>query len=315
MILLVFMFLSGCGDNEAREEPSVAPTGSPPAAPAKLRTSDGYEVVLANPTKRVGPAPSTPGERAEAERQARLIRVPTSPDPHGGQFSLEEAVVGMPIDGQLVAEINTDLGTLFCDLFADKTPHTVANFVGLARGIRSWWDAASGLWVRRPLYTNTIFHRVIPAYMVQGGDPLRDGSGTVGYTIADERHASLRHDRAGQLCMANTGANTNGGQFFITDAAARQLDNAEGGNAYTIFGQCRPEDIVAHIARVPQGEGNRPLTDVVIERVLIRRVAGGAAQAKRSPPRLPDGFDTTPQPRGASPGPSELQQRVQPGSR
>jgi peptidyl-prolyl cis-trans isomerase A (cyclophilin A) len=143
--------------------------------------------------------------------------------------------------------------------------------------------------------------------MIQGGDYLGDGSGTVGYTIEDEIHETLTlHDRAGQLCMAPPAANENGAQFFITDGPAPHLDGS-----YTIFGQCRPEEIVTNIARVPQGGApdNAPLTDVVIERVLIRRVEGGAAAARRSPPQLPEGFDPEVPARGASPGPIELRQR------
>jgi peptidyl-prolyl cis-trans isomerase A (cyclophilin A) len=215
----------------------------------------------------------------------------------------------MPLDGQLVAEINTDLGTIFCDLHADRVPNTVANFIGLARGRRAWWDARAGQWVNRPAYRDTKFHRVIPGYMIQGGDYLGDGTGKVGYTIPDETHPTLTsHDRAGQLCMANTAPNENGAQFFITDGPAPRLDGS-----YTIFGQCRPEDVVTRIARVPQNadEENRPLTDVVIERILIRRVDGGAAVATRSPPNLPEGFDPAVPARGASEGPNALEQRME----
>ena len=113
--------------------------------------------------------------------------------------------------------------------------NTVANFIGLARGLRPWWDARAGEWVRRPYYTGLIFHRVIPGYMVQSGDYLADGTGTVGYTIDDEGDDTGTHDRAGQLAMANAdGEDTAGAQFFITDGPAPELDD----DGYTVFGQC-----------------------------------------------------------------------------
>src|SRR5690606_3681242 len=121
----------------------------------------------------------------------RLIREPNEPDPEAAEFTLEEAVVGLPIDGTLVVEIQSELGTLLCDLYADRAPRTVANFVGLARGLRPWWDARAGEWVRRPYYEGLTFHRVIPTFMIQGGDYLGDGSGTVGYRLEDEPHDTL----------------------------------------------------------------------------------------------------------------------------
>lgn len=274
------------------------------------RTADGYDIIYANPPGKRGPQASRPGEAAAARVRENLVRVPTSPDPEAGTFTLEESVVGLGTDGTLVAEIGTELGTLLCDLYADKTPNTVANFVGLARGLRPWWDARSGTWETRPYFRDTTFHRVIPGYMIQGGDYLGDGSGEVGYLLPDEPHASLAHDRAGLLCMANRGPNTNGAQFFITDAPAPQLDATDPGaprNAYTVFGHCIPEDVVARIARVPQAPpNNRPINPVAITRVIIRRVRGGAAQTHVTIPALPpeqQGNQPT-HPRGASPDPS-----------
>ncbi len=317
LVLLGYLLLAGlglfavaCGDDDASstqaegdESPDTRATrtvlagaGQPPP-----RTEDGYDIVFATQ----GPQThrSRPGERAAERQNEHLVREPTEPDPDHGTFTLDQAVEGLPIDGQLVAEINTDLGTVFCDLYADRAPNTVANFVGLARGRRAWWDARAAAWVRRPAYSMTKFHRVVPEFMIQGGDYLGDGTGDPGYAIPDELHPTLSHDRAGQLCMANLGPNKNGAQFFITDGRAPQLDGS-----YTIFGQCQPTEIVEHIARVPQRE-EHPLTDVVIERVLIRRVDGGAAVAHRSQPRLPEGFNPDAPARGASPGPSEQRAR------
>ena len=266
-------------------------------------TPDGYEVVLADPDAPADPdrKPSLPELAA-----AQITRNPTSPDPEAGEFTLEEATRDLAGEGKLVAELRTDLGTMYCDLHTEKAPRTVANFVGLARGLRPWWDAASAAWVTRPLYDGTSFHRVIPGFMIQGGDSLGDGSGGVGYEFPDEVHPSLKHDAPGRLCMANHGVNTNGGQFFITDGAAPHLDEM---NSFTIFGQCEPVDVVARIARVPQAGAptNRPLTRVSIDSVRIVRSPQGAAglraaPAATSPASVPPA-GTGPVHRNASPPP------------
>lgn len=291
--------VAGCGPKRNAHATS---SGAGGGAVAKNNSGelviDGYRVILASPNKR-GPTPSKAGDAARARALANLVRTPTSPDPEAGDFTLEEAVVGLGTDGTLVAEVGTDLGTMECDLYADKTPRTVANFIGLARGTRPWWDARAGAWVTRPMYRDTTFHRVIPGYMIQGGDYLGDGTGTVGYTIPDEMRSDLPHDHAGLLCMANTAPNQNGGQFFLLDGAAPQLDAL---HTYTVFGRCLQADVVSRIARVPQDgtDENRPLTPVRIVRVVVRRVVGGAARAVETRPQPPQGEQ---QPRGASPPP------------
>jgi peptidyl-prolyl cis-trans isomerase A (cyclophilin A) len=215
------------------------------------------------------PAPK-PAEPARAELPKRSMggsRVPGSPDPAGGKFMLSDALVGMPKKGKLHASIETSLGTFQCELFDDKAPLTVANFVGLARGLRPFWDGKFGEWVKRPLYDGTTFHRVIPDFVIQGGDHMGNGTGDVGYNVPDELDPSLKHDRAGLLCMANKGPNTNGGQFFITDAATPHLTAM---HSYTIFGECAPVDLVHKIARVPSA-GERPNEPVLIKKVTISR--------------------------------------------
>ncbi|MFT5358444.1 MAG: peptidyl-prolyl cis-trans isomerase A (cyclophilin A) [Polyangiales bacterium] len=246
-------------------------------------------------------APRQP--ESQAPNHTNLIREPNAPDPHGGVFTLEEAVEGMPTDGQLVAEFNTTFGTFFCDLYADKVPNTVANFIGLARGKRAWWDARAGEWRLAPAYERTQIFKVVPDYMVQGGDYLNDGTGTVGYTIDDEPHSDLAHDEAGLLCMASSGENQNGAQWFVTDGPAPQLDEDD---QFTIFGRCAQVDTIERMARVPQVEDNRPVTPILVTRVRIRRVAGGAAVARATPPRMPEGVDPQTIGREASPGPSEI---------
>jgi peptidyl-prolyl cis-trans isomerase A (cyclophilin A) len=187
-------------------------------------------------------------------------------DPHGGSYSLEEATQDLPGKGKLIAEIDTSQGRMTCQLIEDNAPNTVANFIGLATGKRTWKDPTSNQWVNRPAYNGTTFHRVIKSFMIQGGDPKGTGSGEPGYTIKDE-NTSAKHDRAGLLCMANRGPNTNGAQFFITDAAAPHIDNG-----YTVFGDCTPLNVVHDIAGVKTGPMDRPETPVTIKNVTISRL-------------------------------------------
>ncbi len=302
--------VAGCGERGSSEASSASraePSSGQPAAttPSPERPPPGGVGVTED-----GEAVIFSGEQVGSARPsydpAHLVREPNGPDPEGGDFTLDEAVAGMTTDGQLVAEMGTDFGTLFCDLHADRTPRTVANFIGLVRGTRPWWDARAGQWVRRPYYRGTTFHRVIPGYIVQGGDYLGDGSGTVGYTLPYEPSETLRHDRAGQLALATVnGPNTGGAQIYITDGPAPQLDGTA-----TIFGHCLPEELVSQIARLPQtgSPDNRPLTPFRITRVLIRRVSGGAASAHATRPALPPGEPE--QGRAASEDPSIVRDRL-----
>jgi peptidyl-prolyl cis-trans isomerase A (cyclophilin A) len=186
-------------------------------------------------------------------------------DPLNGNFPLTEATKDLKGAGSIVAKIETNKGTLQCKLFDDKAPVSVANFIGLATGKRTWRDPKSGEWVNKPAYDGTTFHRIIKGFMIQGGDPRGNGSGEPGYVIKDEIWPGAKHDKAGLLCMANRGPNTNGAQFFITDAAAAHLDGG-----YTIFGECAPEQVVHDIANVSVA-GERPSETVTIKSVTISR--------------------------------------------
>ncbi|MBI5516025.1 MAG: peptidylprolyl isomerase [Deltaproteobacteria bacterium] len=163
----------------------------------------------------------------------------------------------------MVAELETSLGTFTCSLLSEQAPTTVANFVGLARGVRDFWDPMAARWARRPFYDGSVFHRVIPDFMIQGGDQLRSGYGGTGYEIHDENVRP--HDAGGLLCMANHGENTNAGQFFITETARSHLDGS-----YSIFGRCEPVALVTRIANVPV-HGERPAEPVFLRQVRIRR--------------------------------------------
>jgi len=167
------------------------------------------------------------------------------------------------------ATFNTSEGTIVCRLFEDEAPITVKNFIELAEGSREWTDPRSGKKSNSPLYDGTIFHRVIPDFMVQGGDPTGTGMGGPGYKFQDETKGSPhKFDKPGKLAMANAGPNTNGSQFFITVAATHWLT----GN-HTIFGEVvEGQEIADKITALPRNRQDKPLKDVVLNSVKIERV-------------------------------------------
>ena len=166
------------------------------------------------------------------------------------------------------AHFETTEGRFTIRLFHEQAPRTVENFVGLAEGTKEWTDPASGKKQKAPLYDGIVFHRVIDGFMIQGGDPLGQGTGGPGYKFADEFHPSLRHSKAGILSMANSGPNTNGSQFFITLGPTPHLDNK-----HSVFGEVvEGMDVVKRIGGVRTARGDRPVTDVVINKVTIERV-------------------------------------------
>jgi peptidyl-prolyl cis-trans isomerase A (cyclophilin A) len=163
--------------------------------------------------------------------------------------------------------MDTSMGRITCQFFQKQAPVAVANFIGLATGTKDWTNPVTHqVEHNKSLYDGTIFHRVIPGFMIQGGDPTGTGYGDPGYKFDDEFDPNLNFDVAGRLAMANSGPNTNGSQFFITEASYPTLDQQ-----YTIFGQCdEPSvDVVKTIARVPRDENDRPLTPVVLRKVTI----------------------------------------------
>jgi len=201
-------------------------------------------------------------------------------DPNHGTFTLEQATKGVPgpANGPLQAVIETSKGKFTCELFAKQAPVTVANFIGLATGKRAWLDPKTNKWVqKKPLYDGLIFHRVIPGFMIQGGDPQGTGMGNPGYRFQDEFSPDLKFDKPGLLAMANAGPATNGSQFFITDSTPSHLTGR-----HTIFGQCDPVSLVSEIASVPTGPANRPTDNVVIKKITIShaRPGKGAAAVK-----------------------------------
>ncbi|MCP4446030.1 MAG: peptidylprolyl isomerase [Myxococcales bacterium] len=164
-----------------------------------------------------------------------------------------------------MARFDTTHGSITCELHEKQAPLTVTNFVGLARGLHPFVDPKTGNAEARPFYDGLIFHRVIPKFMIQGGDPRGNGKGGPGYRFAQEISPNLRHDKPGVLSMANAGPNTNGSQFFITEVPRPKLDGG-----YNIFGQCQNIDVVEKIARVEK-RGSAPTTPVVMTKVEIFR--------------------------------------------
>lgn len=169
--------------------------------------------------------------------------------------------------GALRAELRTSMGVIDCALFPDEAPLAVANFVGLARGMKAWRDPATGGLERRPYYDGLTFHRVLSEFIIQTGDPLGDGTGGPGYLFPDETGNGRSHEGPGTLAMANRNdPDTNGSQFYITLGEERRLDATN-----TVFGQCENLDVIRAISRVRAGARGRPLTPVILERVRIYR--------------------------------------------
>jgi len=167
------------------------------------------------------------------------------------------------------AVFDTSEGTIVCKIFEKDAPKTVANFIGLAEGTKEWTHPGTGAKGKTPLYNGTIFHRVIPQFMVQGGDPLGQGIGGPGYQFEDETKGSPHSfDKPGKLAMANAGPNTNGSQFFITVVATAWLTGK-----HTIFGEVvEGQNIVDKITTLPRGKNDKPVKDIVLKTVTIERV-------------------------------------------
>ena len=186
-----------------------------------------------------------------------------------------------PAEPGLYVAFNTTQGRIVCKLFEKEAPVTVKNFVALARGTKPWTDPKTGKQVTRPYYNGITFHRVIPGFMIQGGDPTGTGMGNGGVpTIVDEFDPSLTFETNGRLAMANTGQpHTGATQFFITDATPTYLNGK-----HTIFGQVvEGQDIVTKITQVPRDSNDKPNTPVVMTTVVTRRV--GPAPVTAAPVR------------------------------
>ena len=180
--------------------------------------------------------------------------------------------------------MDTSMGRITCQFYQKQAPLAVANFIALAEGTKDWTDPGTRkVQHRKPLYNHTTCHRVIPEFMVQGGDPVGTGTGDPGYAFDDEVDPNLTFDRPGRLAMANSGPNTNGSQFFITEQGYDTLNGH-----YTLFGQCDDAsvDVVKAIARVPRDSDDKPLTPVTLDKVTIIREGQPLPPAPNPAPAL-----------------------------
>jgi peptidyl-prolyl cis-trans isomerase A (cyclophilin A) len=206
---------------------------------------------------------------------AQAAPTPAAPEvPDAPQATTE--VLTVPNGPSVV--LDTSMGRITCQFYQKQAPKAVANFIGLAEGTKDWTDPATNkVQHHKPLYDGTVFHRVIPEFMIQGGDPLGSGFGGPGFKFDDEFDPNLNFDRPGRLAMANSGPNTNGSQFFITEQAYPSLNQG-----YTLFGQCDDAsvEVVKAIARVPRDASDKPLTPVVLKKVTIVREGTTAPAAK-----------------------------------
>lgn len=238
---------ASAGESAKRRAPEPAPKAAAEAKPAAEE----------KPAAEAKPAPA--GEGAAAE-------VKPHPSFQGGKIALsaddlKAFTADLEGDGPLKATFETTAGDITCTLFDAKVPKTVANFVGLARGKLAYQDPKTKKWTKGKFYDGLTFHRVIPRFMIQGGDPKGNGTGGPGYRFADEFDPSLKHSKPGILSMANAGPGTNGSQFFITEVPTPHLDNR-----HSVFGECGPVALVEKIARTPRGEGPVKMNKVTISR-------------------------------------------------
>ncbi len=253
---------AGCRNEPIRQpEPAAAavpPAVVPPPAPTPPP---------APPTEALPPAAAVaelkpPADQAEA-KPATEVAPPKAED-------LPDYIKDLKGKGPLLAVFDTTMGKIRCELFEKKVPRTVANFVGLARGKKAFIDPKSGQVQKRPYYDGLVFHRVIPNFMIQGGDPLGVGMGGPGYKFEDEFDPTLRHDKPGILSMANAGPGTNGSQFFITELPTPHLDNR-----HAVFGACKDIEVIKKITHVEKDpsdySGSKPKTPIVVKRLVISR--------------------------------------------
>lgn len=210
-------------------------------------------------------APETQQQTPPAAAPAAAGTVPSAnqdlPDSPGTQVRVSPPPTGP------TAIFDTSMGRITCRLYAKEAPQTVANFVGLSNGTRDWTDPATHQKMHgRRFYDGTVFHRVIPNFMIQGGDPTGTGTGDPGYMFGDELNPDLNFDVPGRLAMANSGPDTNGSQFFITEVPTEHLNQK-----HTIFGQCNEPgiNVVKSIARVETDSNDKPLSPVTLNKVTI----------------------------------------------
>ncbi|MCE9669283.1 peptidylprolyl isomerase [Myxococcus stipitatus] len=241
--LLLCLSVAACKDSDKKESSGSA---TPPPAAAQKPAAPAQ----------TPPAPAATPPAATAEATGEWTK---------------KVVAGQ----DLLATLETNQGPITVRLFSKDAPKTVANFVGLATGEKAWTDPRTGERVTdKPLYDGVVFHRVIPNFMIQGGDPTGTGRGDPGYRFEDEFQSGRTFNKVGLLAMANAGRNTNGSQFFITTSTPQYLNNK-----HTIFGEVvKGYDVVEKISNLPTDPSDRPVTPVVIQKVVLADAPEGGAK-------------------------------------
>lgn len=253
--------MAGCG---GPQEPAQPPAATPAPAPTPEST----------PPPAPTPAPGTPAATGEKPAEKPAASTPAaSTEKPAAKPETAEPETAKPSAAKhgpgVYAHITTNHGTMVARLFDKEAPKTVENFVALAEGKKPWRNPRTNTMVRRPYYNNLTFHRIIPGFMIQGGDPEGTGMGGPGFEFADEFNPKLRHSKAGILSMANRGPNTNGGQFFITLVPTPHLNDR-----HSVFGELvEGMETLAAIGKVPTGVQNKPIKPVVMKSVRIERVS------------------------------------------
>ncbi len=257
---LLLLAVTACTKDQDKQAQGTPPTGTtPPAAQTPAATPPAAQTPAATPPATTPTETQAPAEPKEHASSPAPRSRPPAEAPGPWQ---QKALQGQ----ELFATMDTNQGTIVLRLFSKDAPLTVANFVGLATGEQTWTHPQTQeVKKNTPLYKNVIFHRVIPNFMIQGGDPLGLGSGSPGYNFEDEVNNGRTFDKVGLLAMANRGPGTNGSQFFITTALTDHLNGR-----HTIFGEVlKGYDVVERISQVPTAERNKPLKDVVLKKVTI----------------------------------------------
>lgn len=246
MMVLMGVWVAGCKREESRSGAGgEGMTGKAIATPPEAETAPEAE------------------KQAEAEKPPQVAEAPPAKPAPVAEAAWEKTP-------GLYATLETAQGRIVCQLFPDKTPKTVANFVGLAKGTKEWTDPKTGKRVKKPFYDGLIFHRIIPGFMIQGGDPLGNGRGGPGYKFQDEFVSSLKFTKPGRLAMANSGPNTNGSQFFITTGTPEDLNGK-----HTIFGQVvQGQDIAEKITLLSRDMEDHPTSEseARLIKVIIKQV-------------------------------------------
>ena len=257
-VCVITLTAAGCGGAPEPARPADTPAATPAPTPTPTPPPAAPE------TPATPPAAETPAPSAEKPAGA------TATVETAKRAATEKPAVSAEKYGPGVyAHITTNHGAMVARLFDKEAPNTVANFVGLAEGKKQWRNPRTNTMVRRPYYNNLTFHRIIPGFMIQGGDPEGTGMGGPGFEFADEFNPKLRHSKAGILSMANKGPNTNGGQFFITLVPTPHLNDR-----HSVFGELvEGMDTLAAIGKVPTGAQNKPVKPVIIKSIRIERVS------------------------------------------